>query len=120
MLKLICHFKRKPGMTLEQFRDYYENHHVKLVREILPNASDYRRNYRIEGEGFDFGTIGQAEGEPDYDVITEVWYPTREEFDAMAAIAARPEISAVIVADEEEFMDRSRTRLMLFEEYRTL
>jgi EthD domain len=49
-----------------------------------------------------------------------VWYRTREEFEEMAAIAARPEIAARIVADEEEFMDRSATQLMLFEEERTL
>jgi len=120
LIKLICHFKRRPGLTLEQFRDYYETNHVKLVRELLPHAIDYRRNYRIDGAKFDPYDDEYPDGEPGYDVITEVWYRTREEFDEMAAIAARPEIAALIVADEEEFMDRSATQLMLFEEVRTL
>jgi len=118
LIKLMCHFKRKPGLTLEQFRDYYENHHTKLVLSLLPHPIDYRRNYRIEGAAFD-PFAQDADGEPDYDCITESWYPSREAIEEMAAIAARPEVAGPIVADEEQFMDRSATRLMLFEEYRT-
>jgi hypothetical protein len=117
LIKLICHFKRKPGLTLEQFRDYYENHHVKLVLELLPHPIDYRRNYRIDDAKFD-PFDQHADGEPDYDVITESWY-RREDLEEMAVIRARPEIDGPIVADEEEFMDRSATQLMLFEEYGT-
>ncbi len=119
MVKLICHFKRKAGMTLEQFKDQYENGHVPLIRELVPHPLDYRRNYRIEDAKFD--PFGQgADGEPDYDCITEVWYASREALEEMLAFVSRPEIASVIVADEEQFMDRSATRLMLFEEMRTL
>jgi EthD domain len=65
LFKLICHFKGKPGLTLEQFRDYYENHHVKLVREVLPHAIDYRRNYRIDGAKFDPYDDQYSDDEPD-------------------------------------------------------
>ncbi len=114
----MCHFKRKPGMTLDEFRDYYENHHVKLVLELLPHPVDYRRNYRVDGSEFD-PFDQKANGEPDYDVIQESWYPSREAFEEMAAIAGRPEVAGPIVADEEKFMDRSATQLMLFDEYGT-
>jgi hypothetical protein len=44
------------------------------MRELLSShrVDDYRRNYRIEGAKFD--PFGQdADGEPDYDYITEAW-----------------------------------------------
>jgi hypothetical protein len=74
LIKLICHFKRKAGLTLEDAK-------------------------------FDWFPQG-ADGEPDYDVITESWY-RREDLEKMAVMRARPEIDGLIVADEEEFMDRS-------------
>lgn len=117
VIKLMCHFKRKPGMTLEEFKDYYEHHHVKLVLELLPHPIDYRRNYRIDGAVFD-PFDQKANGEPAYDVIQESWYRP-EDFEVMAAIAARPEVARLIVEDEERFMDRSATQIMLFEEYGT-
>ena len=117
LIKLMCHFKRKPGLTLEEFKDYYENHHVKLVLELLPHPLDYRRNYRLEDAEFD-PFDQHANGEPNYDVIQESWYHDAD-FEEMAAIAAKPEVAGPIVADEEKFMDRSATQIMLFEEYGT-
>jgi hypothetical protein len=118
LIKLICHFKRKAGMTLEEFRDRYENGHVPLILKLTINQVDYRRNYRIEDAKFD--PFGQgADGEPDFDCITEVWFESREALEESLASVSRPEIASVVVADEEQFMDRSATRLMLFEEERT-
>jgi hypothetical protein len=121
VIKLMCHFKRKPGMTLEEFKDRYENGHVPLMRELLKSyrIEDYRRNYRLEDKSFDpFGQNGH--GEPDYDCITEAWYESHEAIKEILEFLSRPEISSIVVADEEQFMDRSATQLRLFEEHRSL
>jgi hypothetical protein len=34
--KLITLVKRKPGMSKQRFKDYYENHHSKLGEKYLP------------------------------------------------------------------------------------
>ncbi|WP_219895000.1 EthD domain-containing protein [Aquisediminimonas profunda] len=115
MIKMICHFKRKPGMTLEEMKDRYENGHVPFMLEMCPPVMDYRRNYRIEDGKFDPFEDGST-AEPDYDVITEVWFRNREEFEAMAEFVSRPDIAPVIIADEEQFMDRSASRMALVEE----
>jgi hypothetical protein len=118
VIKLICHFKRKEGLTLEQFKDRYENGHVPLIRELVPHPVDYRRNYRIEDAKFDPFDQG-ADDEPDFDCITEVWYNSRDHLEEMLAFVSQPEIASVIVADEEVFMDRSATKLAIFEEFCT-
>ena len=39
MFKTVCLLKRKDGMSLEEFRDYYENHHRKIGEKVLPLTS---------------------------------------------------------------------------------
>jgi hypothetical protein len=43
--KLIALIKAKPGLSREQFIDYYESNHAPLVRRLLPMIGAYRRNY---------------------------------------------------------------------------
>ena len=46
MFKLVVLTKRKPGMTMEEFMDYYENHHVPLIMGLIGDYfADYKRNY---------------------------------------------------------------------------
>ena len=43
MFRSIHLTKRKPGMSPEAFRDYYENHHSKLVITHVPEGGIMRR-----------------------------------------------------------------------------
>src|SRR6516225_10021351 len=49
MLKQLCFFRKRPDMSMEEFMDYYENHHSKLGQKIgkpsIPNAVRYVRRY---------------------------------------------------------------------------
>src|SRR5579864_6701028 len=49
MFKQICFFRKRPDMTLEEFREYYENQHSQLGKKIgkpaIPNAVRYVRRY---------------------------------------------------------------------------
>lgn len=113
MYKSIALLKCKPGLTREQFVDYYENCHVPLVRSLLPEICGYRRNF-IDPDG---AFVGPACAERDYDVITEIWYADRAAYDSAMARHARPEIGGRISADEENFLDRSRIRMFVVEEH---
>jgi hypothetical protein len=37
-------------ISVEEFRDYYENHHVPLVLGFAPMPRVYKRNYLIRGD----------------------------------------------------------------------
>lgn len=112
MVKLIGLVKRKAGMSREAFQEYYEAHHAPLVMRRLPVGHDYRRNYtilmRVEGR--------EVESDPDYDAISEMWFADEPAYRAFAEAMLDPAVRGAIVRDEENFLDRSATRILLVEE----
>ena len=42
MVKVVGLFKRKPGLSMEEFKDYYENHHIKLFDEQVSHPGVLR------------------------------------------------------------------------------
>jgi uncharacterized protein (TIGR02118 family) len=118
MKKLTFLFKRKPGMTPEQFREHYENRHVPLALRLLPYFSDYARNYirhdlayRPEGLHID--------NAPSFDVVTEVTFATDADYDLMMSRLADPTVAKQIIEDEERFMDRKATLMFFVDEEKT-
>ena len=111
MIKAVALLARKPELTHAEFVDYYESRHSKLIRSLMPQIVEYRRNY------LDRDSVRRPDGadEPDFDVITELVFADRAGYDAMLAAHSRPEVAKAIAADEENFLDRSRTRMYLVE-----
>lgn len=104
MFKIILLTKRKPGMSMEDFMDYYENTHTKLTRKAFPQMKRYRRNYitPVQNEMC-------ADGESPFDCVTEAWFDAREDFDdVIKTLAENPDLAAEIVEDELNFFDRSK------------
>lgn len=115
-VKVMCLLKRKPGLSLEEFIDYYENKHAPMILRILPYHADYRRNYVRQG-----GELSTMDGQPaDYDVITEASFATREDFDRFCLEAAKPELREMVIADELNFIDRENLRFFIVDEYNSL
>ncbi len=117
MIKMVCMFNRKPGLTMAEFRYYYENNHVPLVTGLLSNWCDYRRNYRIEDSGYE-----APHGDPTrtndavFDVMTEITYESEAKYQATMAALADPEVGKRVAEDEAKFMDRPSMRVHLVEE----
>jgi hypothetical protein len=99
-------------MSLEDFRQYYESHHAQLGVKVLTRARRYVRRYISP---FPDPISGAAESF-EYDVITEVWFDTRRDFELMMNELALPETVAEIAADEDRLFDRSKNRLVLVDE----
>ena len=112
MYKSIALLKRKPELSREDFIAYYENNHVPLIRRLLPGIRGYRRNF-IEPEGAFVSADAAAR---DFDVITELWFADRAAYEAAMAHHERPEVAGAIAADEENFLDRSKTRMFVVDE----
>ena len=112
MYKSIALLKCKPGLSREEFISYYENNHAPLILRTLPGVRGYCRNC-IDPEGA-FVSAGAAPR--DFDVITELWFADRAAYDAAMQHHARPEVAAAIAADEENFLDRSKTRMFVVDE----
>ncbi|WP_139220502.1 EthD domain-containing protein [Trujillonella endophytica] len=111
---------RKPGMSMPDFRRYYEERHVPLVARLLPPAQDYRRNYVAEGSSHRTGHM--AEGRPTdraFDVLTELTYESREAYERVVAALSDPEVGRLVAEDEERFLDRASVRSYVVEEVRS-
>ena len=89
VFKQICFFRKRPDMSMEEFMDYYENQHSQLAKKLgakpsLPNAQRYVRRYVTPQPNPLTGEIIH----PGYDCIMEIWWNSREDFEASLSIAA--------------------------------
>lgn len=112
MIKLVMPMKRRPGMTIPEFREYNETKHRLIGEKYLKGyVTKYMRRFvdplpDRKGELYD----------PDFDVILEIWYPDEEAFKACGAHLSSPEIAAEIREDEEKLFDMNHMRSYLVEE----
>jgi uncharacterized protein (TIGR02118 family) len=112
MFKMLIFLKRKPGMSREAFREYYENVHVKIALKHPGQMKRYMRRYV---RPLPNPLTGEVE-EMDFDVVTECWFDSKEAF---AASLMPDDIRAEIAADEENVFDRSKIRYVTVSEAET-
>ncbi|MFT4584847.1 MAG: hypothetical protein ACI915_004041 [Gammaproteobacteria bacterium] len=115
MFKVMVMIKRKPGMKMEDFIAYYENNHAPLGASKVPNLKRYVRHF-IRPYG---NEIYSADSESSYDVLTEIWFDDKADFERGMAYLTEPETAAIIGADEENLFDKSSIRFMLMEDHET-
>ena len=112
MIKLVMPMKRRPGMSVEEFRDYYESRHRLIGEKYLKGyAEKYIRRFvdplpDRQGELYD----------PEYDVILEIWYPDEATFKACGTHLSSPDIAREIREDEERLFDMRFMRSYLVTE----
>jgi len=115
MLKVLVLLKRNPKLTMKQFIEHYENNHVKLGIKSAPKIKHYSRRYLTAAPY----PLGGAPQEPEYDVLTELWFDDRKAMDENAAALQQPEALAAITADEAYLFDTSKNRLVIVEDHVT-
>ena len=112
MIKLVMPMKRRPGMSVEEFREYYEGSHRLIGEKYLKGYADkYMRRF--------VDPLPDREGklyDPEYDVILEIWYPDEATFKACGLHLSSPEIAAEIREDEEKLFDMRYMRSYLVNE----
>jgi uncharacterized protein (TIGR02118 family) len=104
MVKAVSFFKRKPGMSVEDFQKYWRTRHPEVVTR-LPGLVRYVQSHTL--------LSGYRKGEPVSDGIAEVWFPDTA---AMRALAGSPAYAAVR-ADEAQFIDHDTMKLVITEEH---
>lgn len=108
MIKLNLFITRRPDFTFEQFAMYWQNVHWPKIRDetgATAVAFRYVQQHRIPG-------VPPGVDEAPYDGIVEGWWP---DLDSMYSVLSSPEWTA-IMSDEENFLDRSKTLMLLTEE----
>jgi uncharacterized protein (TIGR02118 family) len=112
MFKLIILARRKPGMSMAEFRDYYETRHSALVRKITPMMRRYRRNYLMPLDS----ALAAADASS-YDCVTEAWFDSEADFQrSIQGLVADTEKTAALAKDEENLFERSTIRIFTADE----
>ena len=102
MFKQICFFRKRPGMTMEAFMDYYEHQHSTMAKRMglkpaIPNAVRYVRRY-LKPE---LNPVTGEVHDPGFDCIMEIWWNSREDFENSQRIISSPERKPITMEDEE-------------------
>ena len=110
MIKFTMCLHRLPGLSPEEFHAYWLNNHGPLVRS-LADVLNIRRYVQVHAldrpinEGF-----RKSRGGPErFDGIAELWYENLESFEAPFATEAGREAGRKLKADEQRFIDLSRS-----------
>lgn len=105
--KILLFMKRKPGMSVEAFRDYYEGSHAPLAETYSQGVARYVRRYLDPQPHPETG----AWDEPEYDVITEIWFADEATYKGTLAYITTNIMPDEIVADELNLFDRTAFRI---------
>ena len=103
MVKLVAFFKRRPGISPEDFQRHWRTTHAELVVKQA-GMRRYVQNHVLLGS--------YRRGEPAFDGVAEAWF---DDTDAMRALAPSRAYAAVR-ADEASFIDAASMGVVLCDE----
>lgn len=109
MIKLSVFLTRRADLTHEEFSKYWEEKHAPLL-ESLPEVQQHVRRY-VQQDAVTGLPDGLAVAS--FDGISELWF---DNLDAVTAAMSSPTYASVAAADGENFLDRTKTLLLLTEE----
>jgi hypothetical protein len=112
MFKIMAFLSKREDIETRAFIEYYEQHHVPLIRSLAPTPIGYRRNYLLRGD-----ELNIEDDSIDFDVVTELTFPDRAAYLEWAAQLSRSTAGEPIISEDEgRFLDRPRTRAYVVEE----
>jgi len=117
MIKLTFCLIRLPHLTRPAFQAYWFNTHGPLVASVA-GTLQIRRYVQLHSLPAEASAAIRAsrDAPADYDGVAELWFDSLE---ALAASSARPEAraaSALLLEDEQRFIDLSKSPLWWGEE----
>lgn len=116
-VKVMLLMRRKPGLTTQQFIEYYERNHAILASDHV-HFSDYRRNFVDHHTNIVTRHL-PTRSQPEFDVITSCTYPNPQELARVNDALANSDMGHVFAEDEGRFLDRDAMELFFVEEFTT-
>lgn len=115
MYKILLFLKRRPDMSVADFREYYEGSHVPLCRRYISGVDRYVRRFLDPLTSADTGRVDDMP----FDVITELWFKDETAFRMTAERFSSGQVPDEIVADEMKLFDRQASRMTTTVEHET-
>lgn len=105
MIKISISLTRRADLTHAEFTEYWTKHHTPMLADLPPGALQVSRYVQLQPVEDSIPGVQTAEA----DGVAELWV------DSVADAAqwfTSETYSTVIAADEENFLDRSKTRFL--------
>lgn len=119
MIRLVFVLRRKSGLSLQEFHEYWKNTHGPLVASFANdlNILRYVQTHTLEDPANAAAQQARGDMEPQYDGVAELWWSTEAELEAAMASAAGQAAGAALLADEAKFIDLPQSPLWMAYEY---
>ena len=118
---------RNPNLSPAEFKSYYENNHVPLVKSLagstfpISHVRRYLDRTQTDAPSADGGVNANYPasvliGKPtdfEYDVIAELTFEDEAHFQAFMAIVGQREAAAKIEKDNSYFLDSEKMRVVV-------
>jgi len=105
MIKLSIFLTRRDDLTHDEFTDYWTLKHTPLIGSLPPGAVQVHRYVQLLPTQDAIPGVTTA----DYDGVAELWV---DSIDDAASWFTSELYETVIAADEENFLDRSKTHFL--------
>ena len=110
MPKLIALICKKPEISEEDFKTYYEENHVPLIESIFPTIAGYKRIYLFEANMLnDALPLESNGGHSVFNVITELTFDDEDGLNQFFERGADNKVIETIRNDEANFLDGEQT-----------
>lgn len=104
--KILLFMKKRPDLSTQEFREYYETRHAPLCERYSQSVQRYIRRYIEPQPHPETGPFDDA-----YDVITELWFGDEAVFRGTLAYITTSLMPGEVVEDEANLFDRSSFRI---------
>jgi len=107
LIALIC---KKPAISEENFKTYYEENHVPLIESIFPTIAGYKRIYLFEANMLNDALPLESDGGHSvFNVITELTFDDEDGLNQFFERGADNKVIETIRNDEANFLDGEKT-----------
>lgn len=119
MIKLTFCLRRKPGMSKDEFHDYWRNQHAPLVkshREAL-NIARYVQTHNLENTEFNKAIQDSRKAPEPYDGVAELWWKSWDDLRQAIETEEGRKAGIALLKDEATFIDLENSPLWYNEEH---
>ena len=123
MIKLTFCLHRKPGLSIEEFQDYWLNKHAPLVKSHAKalRIQRYLQTHSSDpafSDGVRKPRAGDQIKAPEiFDGVAQLWFKSFEDMAASTNNPAAIEAGKALLEDEAKFVDLARSPLWFGEEH---
>ena len=119
MIRLVFTLRRQSHLSRSDFQEYWLNQHAPLVASVATdlNILRYVQTHTMDDPANKAMQKVRGEMEPEYDGVAELWWSTEAELEAAMASEAGQAAGAMLLADEEKFINLPNSPLWFAYEY---